>query len=391
MTSQLHLVEVDEVSTRVLRLPALEVDQGSGRLLYSFAVDGKKLPMFATVSRVQRAEDAEIHGYQRPEVRNHIASIKRYIESEAPMIPNALVVAFDKRVHFEPLPGSNTIEYARQGTLVVPISDETAGDKPGWIVDGQQRTAAIREARVDSFPICVVAFIADSSEEQRSQFILVNSTKPLPKGLIHELLPETKGTLPIPLQLRRFPTTLLYRLNYTVDSPFYRLIQTPTNPEGVVKDNPVIKMLENSLSDGVLYRHRDPETGTGDEDVMLAPLHDFWSAVSRVFPEAWAKPPRKSRLMHGVGIVSLGFLMDAICDRYMRVRPPTSKDFENDLEKLKDICRWTNGYWDFGPQQQRKWNELQNTSKDIQLLTNYLLFEYKTRVWSGAVDRRSKA
>ena len=30
---------------------------------------------------------------------------------------------------------------------------------------------------------------------------------------------------------------------------------------------------------------------------------------------------------------------------------------------------------------QRKWNELQNTSRDIQMLTNYLLSEYKARVW----------
>ena len=49
-------------------------------------------------------------------------------------------------------------------------------------MDGQQRCAAIRDAKVDRFPICVTAFITDSDIEQRSQFILVNSTKPLPKG-----------------------------------------------------------------------------------------------------------------------------------------------------------------------------------------------------------------
>jgi hypothetical protein len=41
-----------------LRLPALEVRQGPGRTLYSFAVDGKLLPQFTTVSRVRRAESA---------------------------------------------------------------------------------------------------------------------------------------------------------------------------------------------------------------------------------------------------------------------------------------------------------------------------------------------
>ena len=89
----------------LLRLPALEVRQGDDRVLYSFAVDGKQLPNFAAVSRVRRDGDTEIEGYQRPEVLSHINSIRRYIESDAPMIPNALVVAFDKRVRFEPYAG----------------------------------------------------------------------------------------------------------------------------------------------------------------------------------------------------------------------------------------------------------------------------------------------
>jgi len=82
-----------------------------------------------------------------------------------------------------------------------------------------------------------------------------------------------------------------------------------------------------------------------------------------------------------VGIASLGFLMDAIYDRYVRVRVPEKSDFAADLVHMQDVCRWTNGFWDFGPGQQRKWNELQNTTRDIHLLTNYLLFEYKSRVW----------
>jgi hypothetical protein len=108
---------------------------------------------------------------------------------------------------------------------------------------------------------------------------------------------------------------------------------------------------------------------------------DFWSAVRDVFAEAWDKPPRRSRLMHGAGVVSLGFLMDAIFDRYSRDRTPDKEDFTADLSELTDVCRWTSGYWEFGPRDQRKWNELQNTSRDIQILTNYLLSEYKARVW----------
>lgn len=372
----------DSGAFKLLRLPALEVCQGPGRLLYTFAVDGKVLPSFTTVSRIRREGDGDIEGYQRPEVISHIASIRRYLESDAPMIPNALVVAFDQRVRFEVADEVTDVTYARPGTLIIPITeDETSDDKPGWIVDGQQRSAAIREARIGSFPVCVTAFITNSDYEQRSQFILVNSAKPLPKGLIYELLPTTVGTLPKSLQTRKFPALLLRKLNSEIRSPLYRKIQTPTTPEGVIKDNSILKMLESSLSDGALYAFRDPDTGEGDDEQMMSLLIDFWSAVSEVFYYAWDLPPRKSRLIHGVGIASLGFLMDAIYDRYARVRTPNKIDFVGDLADIAESCRWTNGFWDFGPGQLRKWNELQNTTRDIQLLTNYLLFEYKDRVW----------
>lgn len=375
-----------------MRLPALQVRQGPRRSLYSFAVEGKQLPLFTTVSRIRRNEAHEIEGYQRPEVLAHIASIRRYIESTDPMIPNALVIAFDSRVRFEPAPAADSETLARAGTLIIPVTeDELDTEKPGWIVDGQQRAAALREANVESFPIWVTAFITDDDAEQRAQFILVNSTKPLPKGLIHELLPATTTTLPVALQTRRFPARLLNRLNYDDDSPMKGRIQTPTNPDGKIKDNSILRMLENSLSDGALYRYRDRTTGEGDADAMLGLLKAFWAAVRDTFPNAWNLPPRRSRLVHGVGIISLGFVMDAIVDRYARLRTPTKEDFAIDLAGISEICRWTNGYWEFGRHAQRKWNDLQNTPKDIQLLTNYLLFEYKARVWSEALDNRKDA
>lgn len=359
-----------------LRLPALEVRQGPTRTVYSFAVDGKKLPLFATVSRIHRDDEAAIHGYQRPEVLSHIASIRRYLESDEPMLPNALVIAFDKRVTFESERSNGRRPEVRTGTLVIPIDPDTPQeDLPGWIVDGQQRYAAIREAQIDSFPICVTAFITDSDAEQRSQFILVNATKPLPKGLIHELLPSTTGTLPVALELRRFPAKVLDRLNHDDDSPLNGMIHTPTTPTGVIKDNSVLKMIENSLSDGALYQFRDPTTGSGDIDAVLGVLKDFWTAVEAAFPDAWKKPPRHSRLMHGVGVVSMGFIMDAIVEHHQRI--PSSKEFTDQLKLLRDVCHWTTGTWRLGPGQQRRWNELQNTPRDIQLLTDYLLAQYR--------------
>ena len=366
-----------------LRLPAIEVRQGSGRLLYSFAVDGKLVPTFATVSRIRRDDEKQINGYQRPEVLSHIAEIRNYLESDAPMIPNAVVIAFDKSVRFDPAANSTPgNDYTRVGTLVIPNNPEVAvEDKPGFIVDGQQRIAAIRDAKIESFPVCVTAFITVDVREQTEQFILVNSTKPLPKGLIYELLPETGAKLPTLLHRRRFPAYLLNRLNHEEGSTLKGKIQTPTTPAGIIKDNSILKMLENSLNDGVLYRFRYMSDGV-DADSMMAVLQAFWGAVSDVFGEAWGLPPRRSRLMHGAGIVSMGFLMDAIAERHRKTDIPAKEQFAEDLYPLKDVCRWTDGYWDFGPGRQRKWNEIQNTTRDIQLLANYLLVQYKSLVWN---------
>lgn len=361
-----------------LRLPALEIRQGENRRLYSFAVDGKQLQDFAAVSRLRRSDEKSTLGYQRPEVLSHIAEIRNYVESKDALIPNALVVAFDERVRFEPLKGSGNSKYSRHGELVIPLkknADET--QKPGWIVDGQQRAAAIREARVGSFPVCVTAFITGDEAQQREQFILVNSTKPLPRSLIYELLPSTQAKLPSLLQKRRFPAKLVERLNYDARSPFFGRIQNPTNPGGTIKDNSILKMIENSLSDGALYRFRDAESGDGDIEKMFTLLTRFWSAVAQTWEREWNLPPKKSRLTHGAGIVSLGFVMDAIADSDRRSAITEEKRFLQGLSLIASRCRWTDGFWAFGPSQARKWNEIQNTSKDIQLLANYLLHCYR--------------
>jgi DGQHR domain-containing protein len=369
-----------------LRVPAIEFRQGPGRTLYAFAVDGKVLSQFAAVSRVRRDSAADIHGYQRPQILAHVAAIRRYLESSDALMPNALVVAFDRRVTFEVYEGVEAeTSYARSGTLVIPIDRAwEEHDKPGWIVDGQQRTAAIHAAALEMFPVCVTAFLTESEADQRSQFILVNSTKPLPKGLIYELLPTTEGPLPENLQRRRFPAYLLERLNLDADSPLRGMIATATSPEGVIKDNSVLKMLENSLGDGILRQLRvEPDD---DESIAagLDVLKNFWHAVQETFPSAWGLKAEDSRLTHGVGVVSMGFLMDAIAERYLTDALPTKGHFIADLAPLAELCHWTSGYWEFGPNLIRKWNELQNTTKEIRLVTNHLLYEYRRRVLEPA-------
>ena len=377
-----------------LKLPALEIRQGD-RKLYQFAVEGKRLADISTVSRISRDDEDEIRGYQRPEVQRHVKAIRTYLESPGALMPNALVIAFDSRVRFKAAAGVKPVGGTRAGTLFIPASDQQTltDDRPGWVVDGQQRAAALRDAQLESFPMPVVAFITDDLREQRAQFILVNNTKPLPKGLIHELLPATDSHLPLALLRKRYPSKLLSMLNLVPGSPMERAIRTPTMPDGHIRDNSVLKMIENSITDGALYRYRDPQTGEGDTSRMLEVLWRFWEAVAATWPDAWALPPRKSRLTHGVGIVALGYVMDEITDRCPREGAVPSVDvYIRHLEPLVDICAWTRGQWDFGLREHRAWNDLQVTPKDILKLTELLLQAYRSsEIFASAEAENSTA
>jgi hypothetical protein len=111
---------------------------------------------------------------------------------------------------------------------------------------------------------------------------------------------------------------------------------------------------------------------------MLPILKDYWTAVSTVFSDAWALPPRRSRLTHGIGIISLGFIMDAIADVRLDEHGEIDvEDFIAELSTLEEVCQWTSGVWEFQDGTQRKWNDVQNTPRDIQMVTNYLLGEYR--------------
>ncbi|HEV7837566.1 MAG TPA: DGQHR domain-containing protein, partial [Gemmatimonadaceae bacterium] len=140
------------VAEQTLVVPALVIEQSPGRRLFSFAVDGKQLPSFAAVSRVKRDAQHELAGYQRAESLSHIRTIQSYLESAEAILPNALVVAFDSQVRFEGADnGDRSGGVASAGHLIIPIDPSQAEhEKPGWIVDGQQRCAAIRDADVQT-------------------------------------------------------------------------------------------------------------------------------------------------------------------------------------------------------------------------------------------------
>lgn len=363
---------------------ALHTTQGQGLDVFAFFIRGADIVRVADISRIGRDENEEVRGFQRPEIRSHVKGIVDYLNQGSVLFPNAIILALSPEVHFSASRGtrpSGDQGLAQSGTLTIPLFEE--GKRVAWIVDGQQRSLALAQAENREIAVPVIGFVSDRLDIQREQFILVNKAKPLPTRLINELLPETSGVfLPRELSIRRVPSELCGLLNRDPDSPFHQLIKRPSNSpapgKAVITDTAVITMIRNSINNplGALATYRVTHQGRDGVDLanMYRLLLTFWSAVKHVFPEAWGKDPRHSRLMHSAGLLAMGVLMDRI---YSRANATDDvKVIERELQKVAPACRWTCGTWEgLGV----AWNEIQNTPRDIRRLQTALVQSYVGR------------
>lgn len=368
--------EKDQIIVRALR-----ATQGASINVYSFFMRGADIVRIADISRLSRDEKDRLHGFQRPEIRSHVKSIVDYLNQGSVLFPNAIIVAMSPSVHFAASRGtrpSGDEGTAQTGTLKIPVYEE--GKRVAWIVDGQQRSLALSKIEDKSILVPVIGFVSDRLDVQREQFILVNKARPLSTRLIDELLPETSGAiLPRELSLRKVPSELCGLLNRDPSSPFFQMIRRPSEGSStntaVITDSAVINMIRNSINNplGALATFRVTNNGRDDADLesMYRILITFWAAVRAVFPAAWGKDARQSRLMHSAGILAMGVLMDRI---FARIAPNGDiAVVERELMKVAPACRWTEGTWQsIGV----RWNEIQNTSRDIRRLQTALVQAY---------------
>lgn len=327
--------------------------------VFSFCATVADIFRFAEIDRIGRREDGSLFGFQRPQVAAHIQEIRDYLSQDDAVLPNSIVVAFTRG-----------ITVTRDGEIAKVEIDGDNGPV-GLVVDGQQRLSALDGLRNKDFEVFVSGIVVEAEEELRKQFILINNTRPLPKSLIYELLPTVVG-LPDRLSARTQAATLVERLNYDEASSLHGQIKQHTNPQGVLQDTVMQKLIMGSLSDGAL---RELSRGPDGHERSFQLISNFFDAVQSVFDDDWAgHKPRTSRLVHGVGIVALGYVMEYLHAAYGAV---SAEDFRPPLERLKQVTAWTEGVWDFGPGNQRPWNGLQFVPRDYMELSQFLLGRLK--------------
>lgn len=350
----------------LIRFDALAPVQNEKLAVFTFVAKAAEVARIARIERAGRDRGGALQGFQRPQIAGHIREIRDYLEKPNSILPNAIVVAFMGGARLEPAAGAE----GRLHQLVV----DTANGPPGWIVDGQQRFTALADLRDREFEVLVSGFICETEEELQKQFILVNNTRPLPKALVYELLPKV-GDLPPRMSSRSQAALVTEALNYREGSSLKGLIKQQTNPKGVIRDTVLQRVIMNSLSDGALRLY------AGEDHLLLAQgvatMSEFYHAVRHVFAEDWVgQTPKSSRLLHGTGIIALGYVMDFLNSV---TGASTRDEFAAGLRLLKGKTAWSSGEWEFGGER-RRWNGLQNVPADVRQLSLYLVQTLKRRL-----------
>jgi DGQHR domain-containing protein len=345
------------------RFTAIGARQASTTRVFTFTATAKEILATCEISRLGRTEEGELFGFQRPQVANHIQEIRDYLVSKDAVLPNAIVIGLLGGVRVKPL--------GRRGLFELTISPKDR--KTGFVVDGQQRLTALAQTNREDFEVFVSCVICDTEEELRRQFILINNTRPLPKSLIYELLPEVDN-LPKRLTSRAFAAALVERLNSDPRSSVRGLVNTHTNPAGPIKDTSLHRVIMNSADSGAI---RDFGDNRRRMDFGFELLSTFYGAVAETFPKAWhGHNPRTSRLVHGAGVVAMGYVMETI---YSRSGQVTHKNFARGLQPLLAKCAWTEGRWRFEDRSVLSWDEIENTPRQIQRLALHLIGLIKRR------------
>lgn len=289
---------------KALEVNATEITQ-QGKKLYVLTMDSRDL---FDVTVVSRREENKERGYQRNLRGSRAREIARFVDEDKGIIPNSIIVNFDKSVKFS------------NGQLTIPRKKDA-----GWIIDGQHRLYGLHFAKAN-FPVCVVAFIDIPLSEQINLFITINRTqKGVPSSLFLDLLPHIKGTEE---SLERKARDLVEQLNLREDSPWQDNINMTGEGQGAISLVNFVRKLKPIIDpDGGALR-----TASFEEQYKI--IRNYFTAVKTVFSDEWVNP--KSLIKKTLGF---GALMEAFPDIFNYTRQEYGKNvsINSFIQLLKKI------------------------------------------------------
>lgn len=368
---------------------------------FQFTIDGRLIRAFAAVDRLDAIAGT---GNQRDEIIKHVREISDGMRSGV-QVPNSVIVVFNEQVfswdqeNDEAIPESWVICRVLGGWVNVPHPDDSTRtiqevasveldipyrnaafdeEKCALLVDGQQRTAALSLVDVDvapSYQLSVNALVS-THEEAKSTFRIANTTVKITTDFSRALLGTLDDAPGYVKQEKRVAQAVKILALDDAFSPFYKLVKHPgVESRGCPIAYNTLFAVVNAFDQSSLEFNEKPEE-------LATCVRAAFDVVKKVWPEAWGKAPKDSRLMHGAGLRAItGVLVDLVKSQaYINNydwRPESAwTEIHASLERLATRVQWTAAAISGTATQKKIYmdeiQKRQNTNQDIQALTQFL-------------------
>lgn len=296
---------------------------------YVLTVPGKIIAEQLGVKRMKwHGKAFTPEGFQRQIDKNRVKAVATYLNNNPPIMPNAIVVSFDKdTLEFTPLPGQTTGSNTILGKVVVKGKlREIDGDwvpmpeseRIGYVIDGQHRLEAISESSVDKegFPVIISAFHDVTTQFQLEQFYALNQTVPISTSQLALLRQQLHFRFEGKEAKKQKVSQLREKLQQMPNSPFEPGKYVKSKIYSGILDVTIIeKMIERAITTTGLKRSWKTDaneiTDNALEEIAKG-LYVFWKAISETFPDVWGKKPTQQRLFSALGLYSVIDLYDQV-------------------------------------------------------------------------------
>ncbi len=372
MKENLYLATKDE-EIKYWQMMALEFEQMEGVTQYIGIGD---LANVSTVAGV-RQYGTEESGIQRAKEGTWVKLLANQFSLETTLMPTSVILYFEQEdITFTPFDFNEYLIQDRElegvskyqlGILEVPYNRYSLEEeKPGWILDGQQRIWAMQELGIQAAlggkkikkllaPISILSSKESSVEDLRVWFVNANEVKNLPKTLVQELAAKLSADHRKQLNPKRQEDAIRGKivegLNTHNQSPLNGQIRTQLNPKGDIAYRALVNQIKFMARTFDFLKEKIQIEEGIDEALEL--LIDYYIAISAVWPEAWmetrirnevasknGKISYKStkynfRLLEPIGLGTFAILLDKLAPRDM----PYKTRKERRLLILKELAR----------------------------------------------------
>lgn len=323
--------EVGEIT-----VPAMRGGKGKNKY-YCFLIQPEKLFKIAYVHRREKSNPKEVgKAYQRMVSKKRIGEIEDFIDN-GNSFPNNIIIDFNIKPRFEPIPKVKEISGISYGILRFPPYYGCA-----WIIDGQHRLYGYSKSdHQKDHTIPVIAFESMSVTEQANLFVDINQKqKSVNQNLLWELYPDIyEGSEDEEQQILRVISLVAKKLNYDKDSVFNNHIQIPsiltkskeefnltlTNICEGIKDNRL--MIEKEK---LLFKENYEETVNFTTEIIKA----YFESIAHFLSSDWEKGER-GLIRTNIGI-RIFFIILRQFLRYLNYEGKGSIYTKKDLTEFKN-------------------------------------------------------